>query len=72
MTFLGTGLVGESKKIIDHDEGKFDPRSMPIKSWNDCFRNLLVYIYDNLRYLFRKTSYGTNRVIIILGHRYRR
>jgi len=29
-------VLGESgKKIIVHDEGKFDPRSIPLKSWND-------------------------------------
>ncbi|KAG1844383.1 chitin synthase-domain-containing protein [Suillus subluteus] len=28
--------LGESgKKIIVHDEGKFDPRAIPLKSWND-------------------------------------
>ncbi|OCF76617.1 chitin synthase [Kwoniella mangroviensis CBS 8886] len=29
-------VVGEhGKKIVIHDEGKFDPRSIPLKSWND-------------------------------------
>ncbi|ORY22433.1 chitin synthase-domain-containing protein [Naematelia encephala] len=29
-------VVGErGKKIVIHDEGKFDPRSIPMKSWND-------------------------------------
>ncbi|KAF9048289.1 glycosyltransferase family 2 protein [Hymenopellis radicata] len=29
-------VLGESgKKIIVHDEGKFDPRAIPLKSWND-------------------------------------
>ncbi|KAF4613327.1 hypothetical protein D9613_010804 [Agrocybe pediades] len=29
-------VLGESgKKIIVHDEGKFDPRSIPLKSWSD-------------------------------------
>ncbi|KAI6019144.1 glycosyltransferase family 2 protein [Pisolithus marmoratus] len=29
-------VLGESgKKIIVHDEGKFDPRSIPLKTWND-------------------------------------
>lgn len=29
-------VLGESgKKMIVHDEGKFDPRSIPLKSWND-------------------------------------
>ncbi|KAJ7594228.1 glycosyltransferase family 2 protein [Mycena floridula] len=29
-------VLGESgKKIIVHDEGKFDPRVIPLKSWND-------------------------------------
>ncbi|KAJ7506209.1 glycosyltransferase family 2 protein [Mycena galericulata] len=29
-------VMGESgKKMIVHDEGKFDPRSIPLKSWND-------------------------------------
>lgn len=29
-------VLGESgKKIVVHDEGKFDPRSIPLKSWND-------------------------------------
>ncbi|EIW53333.1 glycosyltransferase family 2 protein [Trametes versicolor FP-101664 SS1] len=29
-------VLGEAgKKIIVHDEGKFDPRSIPLKSWND-------------------------------------
>ncbi|KAL6309476.1 glycosyltransferase family 2 protein [Sparassis latifolia] len=29
-------VLGESgKKLIVHDEGKFDPRSIPLKSWND-------------------------------------
>lgn len=29
-------VLGESgKRIIVHDEGKFDPRSIPLKSWND-------------------------------------
>ncbi|KAF8625844.1 hypothetical protein AX17_006740 [Amanita inopinata Kibby_2008] len=29
-------VLGESgKKIIIHDEGKFDPKSIPLKSWND-------------------------------------
>jgi len=29
-------VVGEKgKKIVIHDEGKFDPRSIPLKSWND-------------------------------------
>ncbi|KAL4248592.1 TRAFAC class myosin-kinesin ATPase superfamily protein [Abortiporus biennis] len=29
-------VLGESgKKMIIHDEGKFDPRSIPLKSWND-------------------------------------
>ncbi|KAJ3554665.1 hypothetical protein NM688_g2995 [Phlebia brevispora] len=29
-------VLGESgKKMVVHDEGKFDPRSIPLKSWND-------------------------------------
>jgi len=29
-------VLGEQgKKLIVHDEGKFDPRSIPLKSWND-------------------------------------
>ncbi|THU93370.1 glycosyltransferase family 2 protein [Dendrothele bispora CBS 962.96] len=29
-------VMGESgKKVIVHDEGKFDPRSIPLKSWSD-------------------------------------
>ncbi|KAF7335174.1 Glycosyltransferase family 2 protein [Mycena sanguinolenta] len=29
-------VLGESgKKVIVHDEGKFDPRVIPLKSWND-------------------------------------
>lgn len=29
-------VLGESgKKMIVHDEGKFDPRAIPLKSWND-------------------------------------
>ncbi|KAF9001145.1 glycosyltransferase family 2 protein [Cyathus striatus] len=29
-------VLGEAgKKMIVHDEGKFDPRSIPLKSWND-------------------------------------
>ncbi|KAG8850411.1 hypothetical protein FRB91_009071 [Serendipita sp. 411] len=29
-------VMGEKgKKLIVHDEGKFDPRSIPLKSWND-------------------------------------
>ncbi|KAI8989101.1 glycosyltransferase family 2 protein [Trametes punicea] len=29
-------VLGEAgKKIVVHDEGKFDPRSIPLKSWND-------------------------------------
>ncbi|KAG8983250.1 hypothetical protein FRB90_006182 [Tulasnella sp. 427] len=29
-------VLGEKgKKLIVHDEGKFDPRSIPLKSWND-------------------------------------
>ncbi|KZP20345.1 glycosyltransferase family 2 protein [Athelia psychrophila] len=29
-------VLGESgKKVIVHDEGKFDPRSIPLKSWSD-------------------------------------
>ncbi|KAH0831304.1 glycosyltransferase family 2 protein [Lanmaoa asiatica] len=29
-------VLGESgKKIIVHDEGKFDPRAIPLKTWND-------------------------------------
>jgi len=29
-------VMGESgKKIVVHDEGKFDPRSIPLKSWSD-------------------------------------
>ncbi|KAJ7200874.1 glycosyltransferase family 2 protein [Mycena pura] len=29
-------VLGESgKKIVVHDEGKFDPRVIPLKSWND-------------------------------------
>ncbi|KAI0725977.1 glycosyltransferase family 2 protein [Fomitopsis betulina] len=29
-------VLGEAgKKIVIHDEGKFDPRSIPLKSWND-------------------------------------
>ncbi|KAI0089472.1 glycosyltransferase family 2 protein [Irpex rosettiformis] len=29
-------VLGESgKKMVVHDEGKFDPRSIPVKSWND-------------------------------------
>ncbi|KZV99016.1 glycosyltransferase family 2 protein [Exidia glandulosa HHB12029] len=29
-------VLGESgKKLIVHDEGKFDPRAIPLKSWND-------------------------------------
>ncbi|RXK42203.1 chitin synthase [Tremella mesenterica] len=29
-------VVGEKgKKLVIHDEGKFDPRSIPLKSWND-------------------------------------
>ncbi|KAL1408451.1 Chitin synthase, class 5 [Vanrija albida] len=29
-------VVGErGKKLVIHDEGKFDPKSIPLKSWND-------------------------------------
>ncbi|KAI0791459.1 glycosyltransferase family 2 protein [Irpex lacteus] len=29
-------VMGESgKKLVVHDEGKFDPRTIPLKSWND-------------------------------------
>ncbi|GJE86394.1 Myosin domain-containing chitin synthase 8 [Phanerochaete sordida] len=29
-------VLGESgKKMVVHDEGKFDPRTIPLKSWND-------------------------------------
>lgn len=29
-------VVGDKgKKIVIHDEGKFDPKSIPLKSWND-------------------------------------
>ncbi|KAF9442722.1 glycosyltransferase family 2 protein [Macrolepiota fuliginosa MF-IS2] len=29
-------VLGESgKKVVVHDEGKFDPRAIPLKSWND-------------------------------------
>ena len=29
-------VLGEAgKKLIVHDEGKFDPRSIPLKSWNE-------------------------------------
>ncbi|KAL7424340.1 hypothetical protein Q5752_000022 [Cryptotrichosporon argae] len=29
-------VVGDNgKKLVIHDEGKFDPRSIPLKSWND-------------------------------------
>jgi chitin synthase len=32
-------VLGESgKKMIVHDEGKFDPRVIPLKSWNDYVR----------------------------------
>jgi chitin synthase len=29
-------VVGDKgKKIVIHDEGKFDPRSIPLKNWSD-------------------------------------
>ena len=29
-------VLGESgKKLIVHDEGKFDPKAIPLKSWSD-------------------------------------
>jgi chitin synthase len=29
-------VVGDKgKKLVIHDEGKFDPRSIPLKNWND-------------------------------------
>jgi hypothetical protein len=29
-------VVGDrGKKIVIHDEGKFDPRSIPLKNWSD-------------------------------------
>ena len=32
-------VLGEAgKKLIVHDEGKFDPRSIPLKSWNEYVR----------------------------------
>lgn len=33
---LTIAVVGDKgKKIVIHDEGKFDPRSIPLKSWNE-------------------------------------
>ncbi|KAK4689794.1 chitin synthase, partial [Tremellales sp. Uapishka_1] len=53
-------VVGEGgKKIVIHDEGKFDPRSIPLKSWNDyeyvvyspshfiCLRGIRNELWDN-------------------------
>lgn len=32
-------VLGESgKKLIVHDEGKFDPKAIPLKSWSDYVR----------------------------------
>ncbi|KAL0060141.1 hypothetical protein AAF712_013067 [Marasmius tenuissimus] len=36
-------VLGESgKKMIIHDEGKFDPRAIPLKSWSDYENKLWV------------------------------
>jgi hypothetical protein len=59
--------------VHSQDEGKFDPRSIPLKSWNDCVSHLFIDFlnyYNNLTYLFRKTSSGTKSLIIVLDHGY--
>jgi chitin synthase len=36
-------VVGEgNKKMIVHDEGKFDPRSIPLKTWTDYVRGFVA------------------------------
>lgn len=52
------------------DEGKFDPRSIPLKSWNDYVSLLHVTSYKILTYTFRKTSSGIKNLIIALAHGY--
>ena len=42
-------VLGESgKKLIVHDEGKFDPKAIPLKSWSDYVRipdSFLLVLY---------------------------
>jgi chitin synthase len=54
------------------DEGKFDPRSIPLKSWNDYVSVLWIAFYNNLMCLFRKMNSGTKSLIIVLDHGYLR
>lgn len=58
--------------ISTQDEGKFDPRSIPLKSWNDyvCFRYSCVSAAFHVDCLHRRTSSGTGNRIIALARGY--
>ncbi|KAG6333627.1 hypothetical protein ID866_5463 [Astraeus odoratus] len=68
-------VLGESgKKIIVHDEGKFDPRSIPLKTWNDYENELWdresnhsigSWVPPNQ---FRKDGYAESRTASLYGH----
>lgn len=68
-------VLGESgKKIIVHDEGKFDPRSIPLKTWND-YENELWDRESNHSIgswvpptQFRKEGYAESRTASLYGH----
>ncbi|KAI6130624.1 glycosyltransferase family 2 protein [Pisolithus croceorrhizus] len=68
-------VLGESgKKIIVHDEGKFDPRSIPLKTWND-YENELWDRESNHSIgswvpptQFRKDGYAESRTASLYGH----
>ncbi|KIJ64935.1 glycosyltransferase family 2 protein [Hydnomerulius pinastri MD-312] len=68
-------VLGESgKKIIVHDEGKFDPRSIPLKTWND-YENELWDKESNHSIgswvpppQFHKEGYAESRTASLYGH----
>ncbi|KAF9225027.1 glycosyltransferase family 2 protein [Gyrodon lividus] len=68
-------VLGESgKKIIVHDEGKFDPRAIPLKTWND-YENELWDKESNHSIgswvppaHFQKGGYAESRATSLYGH----
>ncbi|KAF8836252.1 glycosyltransferase family 2 protein [Paxillus ammoniavirescens] len=68
-------VLGEAgKKIIVHDEGKFDPRAIPLKTWND-YENELWDKESNHSIgswvppaQFHKEGYAESRATSLYGH----
>jgi hypothetical protein len=55
-------VLGESgKKLIVHDEGKFDPKAIPLKSWSDYVSILesSCWFCADVTWSFRKMNSGT-------------